>query len=327
MRGHLQHRSGDSWRLKVYLGRSADGRKRYLERTVHGTRRDAERELSRLVVEVDDGRHAAAAPMLFDELLDRWLEVKRASVAPRTIESYEWVARKYLRPRLGSRKLASLRTMDLDDVYVELGASGLSARTVRICHTVVHQALDQGRRWGLVAQNPATEATPPRHIRKEVTPPTLEQVLLLLDTAYDEDPEFGTFLWVKSATGCRRGEVCALRWSDLDLERPELFVRRAITQVGRELIEGDTLRGRLDDEGHLAPAEAARIGFTRAVVPAGSLTEGAASRAIATASSTHLSNSALLTSLVGANPQAPSTSTRRPADRPDPVLTRSVSPS
>ena len=145
MRGHLQHRSGDSWRLKVYLGRSADGRKRYLERTVHGTRRDAERELSRLVVEVDDGRHAAAAPMLFDELLDRWLEVKRASVAPRTIESYEWVARKYLRPRLGSRKLASLRTMDLDDVYVELGASGLSARTVRICHTVVHQALDQGQ--------------------------------------------------------------------------------------------------------------------------------------------------------------------------------------
>lgn len=240
MRGHLQHRSGDTWRLKVYLGRSADGRKRYLERTVHGTRREAERELSRLVVEVDDGRHAAAAPMLFDELLDRWLEVKRASVAPRTIESYEWVARKYLRPRLGDRKLASLRTMDLDGVYAELGASGLSARTVRICHTVVHQALDQGRRWGLVANNPAAEATPPRHVRKEVTPPTLEQVLLLLDTAYDEDPDFGAFLWVKSATGCRRGEVCALRWSDFKFERPELFVRRAITQVGRELIEGDT---------------------------------------------------------------------------------------
>ena len=43
MRGHLQHRSGDSWRIKAYLGRSADGRKRYLERTVRGTRREAER--------------------------------------------------------------------------------------------------------------------------------------------------------------------------------------------------------------------------------------------------------------------------------------------
>ena len=133
-----------------------------------------------------------------------------------------------------------MRTMDIDAVYAELGASGLSARTVRICHTVVHQALDQARRWGLVAHNAAVEATPPRHVRREVIPPTLEQVLLLLDAAYDEDPDFGAYLWVKSATGCRRGEVCALRWSDVDLDRPELFVRRAITQVGRVLHEGDT---------------------------------------------------------------------------------------
>lgn len=38
MRGHLQHRGETTWRVKVYLGRSADGRKRYLERTVHGSR-------------------------------------------------------------------------------------------------------------------------------------------------------------------------------------------------------------------------------------------------------------------------------------------------
>jgi integrase len=240
MRGHLQHRSGDSWRIKVYLGRSADGRKRYLERTVHGSRREAERDLSRLVVEVDEGRHAAAAPMTFGELLDRWLEVKRASVAPRTIESYEWVAGKYLRPRLGDRKLAALRTFELDTLYAELHASGLSARTVRICHTVVRQALEQARRWGLIARSPANDATPPRHVRREVTPPTVDEVVRILDAAHDEDPSFGAYLWVKSATGCRRGEVCALRWNDVDLDRAELFVRRAITQVGRDLLEGDT---------------------------------------------------------------------------------------
>lgn len=65
MRGHLQHRSGGSGRIKVCLGRSADGRKRHLERTVHSTRPDAERELSCVVVEVDEDRHAAAAPMTF----------------------------------------------------------------------------------------------------------------------------------------------------------------------------------------------------------------------------------------------------------------------
>lgn len=240
MRGHLQHRGGDAWRIKVYLGRSADGRKRYLERTVRGTRRDAERAMAHLVVEVDEGRHAASAPMTFGELLDRWVEVKRASVAPRTIESYEWIATKYLRPRLGDRKLATLRTMDLDELYAELHASGLSARTVRICHTVVRQSLEQARRWGLIARSPAVDATPPRSIRTEVTPPTVDEVVQLLDAAYEADAAFGTFLWVKSATGCRRGEMCALRWSDVDLDRPELAIRRAITQVGRDLIEKDT---------------------------------------------------------------------------------------
>jgi hypothetical protein len=85
MRGHLQQRGRDSWRLKVFVGRSSDGKRRYIERTVRGSRRDAERALARLVVEADEGRHAAAAPMTFGELLDRWLAVKKLAVEPTTL--------------------------------------------------------------------------------------------------------------------------------------------------------------------------------------------------------------------------------------------------
>lgn len=59
MRGHLQQRDHEAWRVKIYVGRSAEGTKRYVERTVRGTKREAERELARLVVEVDEGRRAA----------------------------------------------------------------------------------------------------------------------------------------------------------------------------------------------------------------------------------------------------------------------------
>lgn len=69
------------------------------------------------MVEVDEGRHAAAAPITFGELLDRWLDVKRRLVEPKTIESYEWVARKYIRPALADRKVASLRPINLDGLY------------------------------------------------------------------------------------------------------------------------------------------------------------------------------------------------------------------
>jgi len=240
MRGHLQKRGNEGWRIKVYVGRSGDGRKRYVERTVRGTRREAERELARLVVEVDEGRHAAAAPMAYGELLDRWLTVKAQSVEPKTLESYEWVARKYLRPALADRKLASLRAIDLDGLYAELYGSGLSPRTVRICHTVARQSLEQARKWGLIARSPAVDATPPSQRRKEVVPPTVDQVRQRLDEAREEDPAFAAYLWVLAATGCRRGEGCALRWTDIDLERGEVAIRRSISQVGTVIRETDT---------------------------------------------------------------------------------------
>ena len=174
MRGHIQQRGKTSWRVKAYVGRDADGVRRYVERTIRGTLREAERELSRLLVEVDEGRHAAAAPITFGELLDRWLDVKRRLVEPKTIESYEWVNRNYVRPSLGERKVASLRPVDLDGLYSDLHRRGLSARTVRICHTVIRQALEQARRWGLIARNPAVDATPPVQRRREIVPPTVE---------------------------------------------------------------------------------------------------------------------------------------------------------
>ena len=183
MRGHIQQRGKSSWRLKVFVGRDAAGVRRYVQRTVRGTRREAERELARVVVEVDEGRHAAAAPMTFGELLDRWLDVKRRTVEAKTLESYEWVARRYVRPRLAARKVASLRALDLDELYSELQARGLSPRTVRICHTVARQSLEQARRWGLIARNPAVDATPPPQRRSEITPPTVAQVQQLIDAA------------------------------------------------------------------------------------------------------------------------------------------------
>ena len=240
MRGHIQERGKGRWRIKVYVGRDATGRKRYAQRTVAGKHSDAERELSRLLVEVDAGRVVASPAMTLDELLDRWLDVKRPAVEPSTWCSYEWVARRYVRPALGTRKVGSLRPIDLDLLYSELSGRGLSMRTVRICHTVLRQSLEQARRWGFIAGSPAVDASPPPQHRREAMPPTVEQVLRLVDAALEEDSPFGTYLWVTAATGCRRGEVCALRWTDVDLDRREVTIRRAIVQVGGTLREKDT---------------------------------------------------------------------------------------
>lgn len=246
MRGHLQQRSRDTWRLKVYVGRSADGRKRYVERTVHGSRREAERELARLVVEVDEGRHVASAPITVGELLDRWLEVKASTVEANTERGYRWIVERYARPAFGDRKVASIRTLELDHWYQQLRSSGgrrggqLSGRTVRYCHTVMRQSLEQARKWGLIARNPAVDATPPGARRTEIKPPTIAQVHDLLEAAFEFDPDFGVYLWLLAVTGCRRGEACALRWTDIHWDPAEIALSRSIAQVGQQRIEKDT---------------------------------------------------------------------------------------
>jgi integrase len=247
MTGHMQERGPKTWRLSVYVGRdSRTGRKRYAQRTVHGTKREAERALARLVTEVDEGRHSASAAGTFGNLLDRWLETKAQSVDPSTIASYRWVTEKYIRPALGRARLASLKASDIDSFYVRLsdqpGATGkkLSPRTIRICHGVIRQALEQGRKWGLITRNPALDASPPRSRHHEIHPPSVEQVLKLLAAAKEYDEDFATYLRVLAATGCRRSEALALRWADVDWDKSELMIAHSLTMVDSLVVEKDT---------------------------------------------------------------------------------------
>jgi integrase len=206
----------------VFVGRDEAGKKRYLERTVRGTKREAQRVMARLVTEVDEGRHVAAAASRFGDVLGRWLEVKATVVEPSTLANYRWLATTYVLPRLGSLPLDKIRALDLDTFYAQLRTNGsseggpLSARTVRLCHTVVSQTLDQARRWGLVARNVAADATVPKTRKGEIDPPSVDTLRLLLDAAVAYDAEFALYLRVLAATGCRRSEVLALRWTDVE---------------------------------------------------------------------------------------------------------------
>ncbi len=204
------------------------------------------KELARLVTEVDEGRHSASAAGTFGNLLDRWLETKAQSVDPATISNYRWVSEKYIRPGLGRARLASLKAADIDAFYVRLAAQPgergkkLSPRTIRICHSVIRQALDQARKWGLITRNPAIDASPPRSRHHEIHPPSVEQVLTLLAAAKDYDEDFATYLRVLAATGCRRGEALALRWSSIEWKKCELLIAHSLTTVDSSIVEKDT---------------------------------------------------------------------------------------
>jgi integrase len=178
-----------------------------------------------------------------------WLAHVRGRVRRVTYEGYEVLVRRHALPTLGALELVALRPLQLQDLYRDLlsGAEGrrpLAAGTVLNLHLVLTQALGQAVRWQLLAANPAAGAQPPRRRRAPplVADPALVERLLgaTAGTIY----ELPCALAV--ATGLRRGELLALRWSDLSPDHRQARVVRSLqpTQQGLVFEEPKTSRSR-----------------------------------------------------------------------------------
>jgi integrase len=250
MRGHLEGRGRNVWRLKVFLGRDpSSGRQQYLTKTVHGTKRDAESELNQLLAEVGRGAHSASAGAggTVAELAARFLELNGDRLSPTTLRGYRQILDRYVLPALGSRKVRTLRPAELDEFYAGLlrsgGAGGraLSAQSVHHVHALLRRLLNQASKWAWCAVSPAAKASPPRAVKHEIRPPAPEDVQKLLVAAGERDPDFALFLRLAVVTGARRGELCALRWRDVNLAAGALTIERAIVAgEGNALVEKDT---------------------------------------------------------------------------------------
>jgi integrase len=235
VRGHLRERGQGAWELRAYAGRDAlTGRKRYSTRTVRVKgRREAEKALAAFVTELETSGMASGGT--FGELVERWIATAVPGWSPANEVTVRNTAAYYLGPLL-PLKLSRLRTADLDAFYAALRTRGgrggrpLAVSTVRRVHSVVRAALEQGVRWGWLRENPAARASPGPGQPTEVHPPAPEAVLALLQRAEQDDPAFAVFLVLAAVTGARRGELLALRWTDLDLELGTLTITRAISE-------------------------------------------------------------------------------------------------
>ena len=116
----------------------------------------------------------------------------------------------------------------------------LSASTVRQIHIAISGALSAAVRWDWIKSNPATVAKKPRQRPPEPDPPSSEEAARIVAAAWDEDDDWGTFVWLVFMTGVRRAEALALRWSRLDVDNGVLDVRRNYVWVNGRGVEKDT---------------------------------------------------------------------------------------
>lgn len=168
MKGHLRERSPGHWQLDVYLGRDAvTGKKRYRSKSVRGGKRAAQRELAKLISEIDGAAPSTAAP--FASLAEEWWNLDDPSLSPSTAKNYRALLDRRVLPKLGATPLTSLQVRDLDVWYAELRGE-LAPNSVRNIHALVRRILDRGVAWGWIDRSPALHATLPEQHRLAAPP-------------------------------------------------------------------------------------------------------------------------------------------------------------
>jgi integrase len=262
---------GGSLRVKVYAGfEPLSGKRHCLDEVVSaGSRAAAEAEKVRTAFlhEVDERRNPKTRAKV-NQLLDRYLE--SLDVEPTTRTRYEGIIRIHLRPALGSLPLSKLdsdildrffgqrrrcrerckgrarhvkhgtqREHECDEQCVVVPCRPLSVSSVRQTHWVLNAAFQGAVRWRWIGRNPLDETQPPPPPSSNPSPPSPAEAARLLEEAW-KDPEWGAFVWTAMTTGTRRGELCALRRSDVDLGAKLIHVRTGLKLADRKLVRRDT---------------------------------------------------------------------------------------
>ncbi len=240
MRGSMHEVGEGHWRLRVFAGRE-NGKARHISRYFRGTKRQAQGALAKLVTEVEEQQVSSAGAGKLGELLDRWLDYITPNRAAYTIDEYHRLISKTIKPALGNVRLDRLSARQLDAFYRSLQEKGLSGSSIHQHHSILHASLRRAVKWGLIAANPADRATAPRPARSTATAPEVAEVQkLIAEAEADGDYVLATAIALGAVTGARRGELCALRWSDVDSGRRVLTVSRSLTVLAAKATEGPT---------------------------------------------------------------------------------------
>jgi integrase len=175
--------------------------------------------------------------MTVGEWMDIWTEEFLVNVKPRTLESYQDQVRLHIKPAMGAVKLQELKTFQIQRFYNDLsrgkkGKSGLSPKTVKNIHGILHRALGKAVALGYLRVNPCEGTELPRIEKKEIKPLDDAAIMEFLK-AIQGNPYEDVFM-LTLFTGLRRGEVCGLTWDCVDFQNGTLLIKQQLQKIPGE---------------------------------------------------------------------------------------------
>ena len=237
--GTIRKRSDGRWEARIIIGHKNDGSPMY-KSAFTKTQKSALKQLHQLIDLYRDVDLTEDSRMTLGEWLDKWLdEYMIFTIRESTLDSYRAMVKKQVKPFIGNKRLASLTTADMQKFYNKIKKEGrvrehpvhgkaLADSMVRGVHMMLHEALDMAVKERLLAKNPTNGTTIPKCNYPEKQILGDNQLETFLEAIKGQE-YWGDFFYVEVMTGLRRGEICGLKWQDIDFEESKLHVKRSVS--------------------------------------------------------------------------------------------------
>ena len=233
-----KERGHGSWYYRADVGRDATtGRRREQRKGGFTTKAEADAALAKVLAAVSTGEHRHDGRQTLADFLTTWLSDRIADgLRPSSAAMYRLYVERDIVPVIGAVRLGDLRPGHVERLLRDMRTAGRGATTIRRVHATLRSALTSARRARLVSYNAATDVELPTVRPAKVRPWEADELATFLDRAAGH--RLGALFEVMAFTGLRRGEACALRWADVNLEQGYVVVRSQLVEVRGQVIEG-----------------------------------------------------------------------------------------
>ena len=240
MKGSIRERSPGRFAIILEQADAATGKRKRKWHSFAGTKRQAQIECARLISAMQGGTYLEPSKLTVGAFLDRWLQHIKSQVTPKSLERYSGLVKQNIAPALGACVLTSLKPAQISAAYAAAlasgrrdGTGGLAPRTVGHMHRVLKQALGQAVKWEMLNRNPAEAVDPPKVQWVPMQTYDVDQTAAIIEAVRGTPMLVPTLLAV--LCGLRRGEICALRWRNVDLVAGQISVVESLEQTGEGL--------------------------------------------------------------------------------------------
>ena len=235
--GNIRKRSDGRWEGRYSNGFDPKTGK-LIQKSVYGkSQKEVRQKLAKITAEIDEGTYIEPNSIKLSEWLKTWLRDYIGNVKPATVKSYTDHVNLNIIPYIGKTQLAKLSPAMIQSMYNTLQREkGLSAKTIKNVHGVLHRALTQAQKMGYMRTNPLDAVTLPRIEKAQIKPMEEDDLTRFLKAIKGNPYELVFFITV--FTGLRQGEVLGLTWDCVNFEQNTLYINKQHSKVkgGKEYV-------------------------------------------------------------------------------------------